>query len=81
MIVVPYSHDQPDNGMRVKKLGVARVIPRGKYRGDRVARELRLLLGSETHRAAAREAACQIEREDGVKAACDGLEKAATATP
>src|ERR1019366_84847 len=31
MIVVPWSHDQPDNAMRVRKLGVAPVIPRSKY--------------------------------------------------
>jgi rhamnosyltransferase subunit B len=74
MIVVPWSHDQPDNGMRVKKLGVARVIPRGRYRADRVARELELLLGGSGYAAAARAAAAEMEREDGVAAACAGLE-------
>jgi WD40-like Beta Propeller Repeat len=39
-----YSHDQPDNAMRVARLGVARLIPRGRYRAARVVRELKTLL-------------------------------------
>jgi rhamnosyltransferase subunit B len=78
MIVVPYSHDQPDNGMRVERLRVARVIPRSRYRADRLAGELKLLLAGE-YSAAARATAFEMEREDGVDAACEGLE--ATATP
>jgi UDP:flavonoid glycosyltransferase YjiC (YdhE family) len=73
MIVVPWSHDQPDNAMRVKKLGVARVIPRGSYRADRAARELNLLLTDE-YAAAAQATAREMAHENGVAAACDGLE-------
>jgi rhamnosyltransferase subunit B len=73
MIVVPYSHDQPDNGMRVERLGVGRVIPRSRYRANRLAEELKLLLAGE-YAAAARATACEMEREDGVTAACEGLE-------
>ena len=79
MIVVPWSHDQPDNGMRVQRLGVGRVIPRGKYRVDRAARELELLLGNSGYAAAARATALEMEREDGVDAACAGLVRAAEA--
>jgi UDP:flavonoid glycosyltransferase YjiC (YdhE family) len=75
MIVVPWSHDQPDNAMRVAKLGVARVIPRSRYRRDRVARELETILGSANYAAAAHKTACEMEREDGVAAACAGLER------
>ena len=73
MIVVPFSHDQPDNAMRVERLGVARVIPRGRYRADRVAEELKMLLAGE-YPANARATAVEIERENGVCAACDALE-------
>jgi len=76
MIVVPFSHDQPDNGRRVKRLGVARVIPRSGYRADRVARELKMLLTPE-YASSARATACEMEREDGVAAACEGLERVA----
>ena len=74
MIVVPHGNDQPDNGTRVRKLGVARVIPRGKYRADRVARELKTLLAGEAYAAAATRAAREIACEDGVRTACEGLE-------
>lgn len=73
MIVVPYSHDQPDNGLRVERLGVGRVIPRSRYRANRLARELKLLFAGE-YAAAARSTACETEREDGVTTACEGLE-------
>jgi rhamnosyltransferase subunit B len=74
MIVVPWSHDQPDNAMRVAKLGVARVIPRSGYAADRVAGELAMILGSTVYAGAAHQTACEMAREDGVDAACAGLE-------
>jgi UDP:flavonoid glycosyltransferase YjiC (YdhE family) len=74
MIVVPHGNDQPDNATRVRRLGVARVIPRKSYRADRVASELKTLLAGETYAAAAARAAREIACEDGVQAACDGLE-------
>jgi rhamnosyltransferase subunit B len=79
MIVVPWSHDQPDNGMRIQRLGAGRVIPRGRYRAARVARELETVLGEAAYAKAARSAASEMEREDGVAAACDGIVKAAQA--
>lgn len=74
MLVVPFSHDQPDNARRVQRLGVARAIPRHSYRADRAARELKLLLGGACADAA-RAAGAEISREDGVAAACDALER------
>jgi rhamnosyltransferase subunit B len=74
MIVTPYSNDQPDNARRVERLGVARVIPRSKYRADRIATELRALLSGESYISAAADVAAQIANEPGVTAACDGLE-------
>lgn len=74
MIVVPWSHDQPDNAVRVKRLGVARVIPRRRYRAKRLIRELEELLGSDSYSASARDASAYIAREDGVTQACNALE-------
>lgn len=79
MIVVPFSHDQPDNAARVRKMGVARVIPRDRYRAHLVARELTLLLAGDAYVAPARAAACEMQAEDGVAAACEGLEAIAIA--
>jgi UDP:flavonoid glycosyltransferase YjiC (YdhE family) len=73
MIVVPRSHDQPDNGRRIAQRGVGRVIPRGRYRADRVVRELETILKTPSYADAARGTAAEMEREDGVAAACEGL--------
>jgi rhamnosyltransferase subunit B len=74
MIVVPWSHDQPDNARRAVRLGVARTIPRHQYCGKRVAAEVRSLLGNESYRRRAEEAAVELSQEDGVRSACDALE-------
>ena len=76
MIVVPWSHDQPDNGMRIVRLGTGRVIPRSKYRAARLETELGALLSNREGAARAAETAVQMAAEDGVAAACEGLERA-----
>ena len=38
MLVMPYSHDQPDNARRVRRLGVARVIKRRRYTAELAAK-------------------------------------------
>ncbi len=65
MIVVPWSHDQPDNAERVRKLGVGRTIPRSRYRAGRVARELTQLLNDKHYEVRAREIGAKIASEDG----------------
>ena len=45
-LVTPHAHDQPDNAGRMVKLGVARVLPPGRFKARRIARELRALLDS-----------------------------------
>jgi rhamnosyltransferase subunit B len=77
MCVVPYSHDQPDFARRCVGLGVARMVPRGQYRAGRVRAELERLLTDGGYRAAAQGVAAEMAKEDGVAAACDGLERAA----
>jgi len=74
MIVMPFSHDQPDNARRVERLGVGRVLPRGRYKADRLAKELNTLLTDRAYAAAAIRTASEMAAEDGVRAACDGLE-------
>ncbi len=77
MCVVPFSHDQPDYARRCAALGVARVLPRRKYREPNVARELEELLSTADYRTAAARIALALSAEDGIAAACDGLERAA----
>jgi rhamnosyltransferase subunit B len=74
MLVMPYSHDQPDNARRVRRLGVARVIRRPKYTAEAAARKINLLLESPRIQRRAARIGERLHQEDGVKAACDALE-------
>ena len=74
MLVMPYSHDQPDNARRVRRLGVARVIRRRKYTAETAARKITQLLENGALRQRAAEIGAQLRTENGLKAACDALE-------
>lgn len=73
-LIMPYSHDQPDNAARCERLGVARVISRDKYSGASAAKELRELLSDLSYKAKAVEAAKIVRAEHGTKIACDAIE-------
>jgi rhamnosyltransferase subunit B len=73
--VVPYAHDQPDNAERARRLGVARIIRPGRYRGARVAEALRALIGDPAYAAAAMRVCAAVRAEDGVRTACDAIER------
>ena len=74
MLIMPYSHDQPDNARRMKRLGVAKVIQKADYTPKKVTRKLRNMLDDPRLAEKARAVAQQLRGEDGVKAACDALE-------
>ena len=74
MLIMPYSHDQPDNARRMRRLGVARVVQRSSYTPEHVASEVKTVLAEPEFEAHARSAAEQVAQEDGVKTACDALE-------
>ena len=76
MLVVPWSHDQPDNAHRAARLGVARVLSSGRYRADRAAGALRRLLDDPACVARAAQIGETVRSEDGVMAACDAIEEA-----
>lgn len=71
-IIVPYSHDQPDNARRARNLGCAEVIPRTKYRADIVAAALKRC---ESRNEAARSVADLVRAETGASTAADLLLK------
>jgi UDP:flavonoid glycosyltransferase YjiC (YdhE family) len=72
-IVVPHSHDQPDNAFRVTTLGVARTIFPRAYRASRVVRELSRLLGDPGYTARAATLAESVRSEDGAEAAAAAI--------
>jgi rhamnosyltransferase subunit B len=74
-VIVPYSHDQPDNAARVERLGTSLTVSRPKYNADRAAKQLGKLLSNPSYAAKAAEIGGIIRAEDGAKVACDALEK------
>jgi UDP:flavonoid glycosyltransferase YjiC (YdhE family) len=76
MLVVPWSHDQPDNAERVQRLGVGRTSPRSRYYAPRVEDEIRNLLINATYQERTRDIAARIAAEDGVTNACNAIEAA-----
>jgi UDP:flavonoid glycosyltransferase YjiC (YdhE family) len=75
MLIMPFSHDQPDNGRRMQRLKVARVIQRGNYTPVRVARKLKAMLAEPLYARRAEMVARRLEQEDGLKSACDAHEQ------
>jgi len=74
MLVMPYSHDQPDNARRMLRLGVAGVIRRQDYTAERAARRIRRILEHPRFAEDAAEVGEQLRHEDGLARACDALE-------
>jgi UDP:flavonoid glycosyltransferase YjiC (YdhE family) len=74
MLVVPYTHDQPDHARRLRRLRVARSIPREKYGADAAFRELEALLADPGYAARAGAVGATVRAEEGVRNAGDALE-------
>jgi rhamnosyltransferase subunit B len=74
MLIMPYSHDQPDNARRMKRLGVAEVIQKSSYTPKKVTRKLKAMLTKPSLAERSAAVAQQVNREEGVKTACDALE-------
>ena len=75
MLIMPFSHDQPDHAYRMQKLGIGRGIARKKYRAQRVAQELNFLLEDAVCAQRAAKIGAQIESENGTQKAADEIEK------
>ena len=74
MLVVPYSHDQPDHAARLTRLGVARSIPRERYNAKIAAHEIAALLGDKSYAERGSEIGAHVRTETGLATACNLLE-------
>jgi rhamnosyltransferase subunit B len=74
MLVVPFAYDQPDNGARIVRLGVGRVVSRKNYSRDVVAKELEEILVNSKYANSANAVGRVIRLENGAAVACDALE-------
>ncbi len=73
MLIMPYSHDQPDNARRMRRLGVAESIEKQSYTPAKVARKLEAMLADPRYAEQSRIVAQKVGQEDGVRVACDAL--------
>jgi len=74
-LIMPYSHDQPDNAARCERIGVARVISRDDYTAENAARYLREILTNSSYKAKAIGAGKIVAAEHGTQTACDAIEE------
>ncbi len=77
MLVVPFSHDQPDNGHRIERLGAGLRLMRDRYTGKRAAVEIRRLLDEARFATAAEEVGKQVRSEDGAEKAAEAIARVA----
>lgn len=73
MLVVPYGWDQPDNAMRIERLGTGLHLPRKKYTMDAAMGAIRRLLDEPRFSVVSAEIGSRIRDEDAVDSACDAI--------
>ena len=74
-LVVPFSHDQPDNAARCVRWGCARTVKRADYTANRAAKELGKLLANVDYKERALAAEAVMETENAVESGCNEIEK------
>jgi len=73
-LIVPYGWDQPDNGVRLERLGVGLYLARSAYSTELAAAALSRLLTGPSFAGRAREVAAQVESEEALMLAGDAIE-------
>lgn len=73
-IIIPHGHDQWDNGDRLRRLGVGRVVQQKQYTTLHGAAEILRLVGENLYPAKAKEVAEKIAQENGLERACREIE-------
>jgi len=74
-LVVPFSHDQPDNAARVAKLGAGLSLPARQYRAVAVLSRIERLLSDRAIANRCREISRRFEGERSLERTCDEMEK------
>ncbi len=79
-IVMPMAYDQLDNGSRLKRLGVADMLPRKKFTGANLAAVLEKLLSTPSVHERAHHWAAETKPHDSLTETCVELEKLSIST-
>jgi len=73
-LIMPYSHDQPDNALRCRRAGVAEYISRDTYNADTAAEAISGILSDAKYAQSAAKAGEIVRSEGGTAEACDAIE-------
>jgi rhamnosyltransferase subunit B len=73
-LVMPMAFDQPDNALRLTRLGVAAALPPSRFTARRVAESLSGLLSDDV-KIACRRLSKKIDGAESLKRACDAIEE------
>jgi len=76
-LIMPMSHDQPDNAARVARLGVGSILGPKRFRGAAVAAALEKMLDNSDLRQRCSEYAAHLSARDGLERAADTVEETA----
>lgn len=76
-VVIPYAFDQPDNAARLRRLGVAEVLPRGAISARNLAGKLEKLLKNPASTVASSRLATLIRPQETLDCALDKMESLA----
>lgn len=74
-LIIPFSHDQPDNAARARRAGVAEIIRRGDYNAETASNALRSILNNSTYRKNAQALKRIMDSENGTATTCDAIEE------
>jgi rhamnosyltransferase subunit B len=73
-LIMPFSHDQPDNAAHCRRAGVAEIIDRTAYTAESAANALRDILNKDRYLDNAKRLKSIVDSEHGTKTACDAIE-------
>ena len=75
VLVVPFAHDQFDNADRVRRLGVAKVVPRSKYSTHTAGAMLKSLLENNSYQQKALDVSNIVRAERGNSVAAQAIDE------
>jgi len=73
-LIMPYSHDQPDNALRCRRAGVAEYISRNNYNAETAADAISDILSAPEYAKNAARVGEIVAAEGGTDGACDAIE-------
>ncbi len=75
MVLVPFSHDQPDHAVRLKRLGISETVSRHDCSARRLSGALSRVLNQPRYAERAKRVGQDVTAEHGVQTACNVLER------